>query len=299
MIKTNRLNYRIKLWIAILALLVSFLPSSKILAKEGDSSITLSPAKTTLSLKAGEMVKGSYKIFNTGAIDFEFKAYAKPFSPKAGCGQDFETKSEQTQLADWVKFKNDTYRVKANQNVTVEYEVQVPKDIPDGGQYAVIFNETKAGSGASILSSQRVGMLIYATTNGKTILKGALGEVKIDAIKLDKILSVQLPITNSGNTDFTTESVMEIKNLFGKTVDVIEQKGLRVLPKSDCGVRLRWDRAPIFGLFKVKITSKFLDKEFKKESWVFFISPIVIGALVLLILIFALWRHYGKQKKHY
>lgn len=264
------------------------------------SEITMSPAKSVIELEAGQSFDGSFKIYNNGNVDFEFSVYASPYSiDEDSCGQNFTIKTDRTQLSDWVKFAQDKYNLKAGENITVNYSVTVPNDIPDGGQYAVLFAETAGAQGGSISSRTRVGMLLHAHTNGETILEGEADKVEISKIKFNDQLSINQTIKNTGNTDFPVDATLEVKNIFGATIHSDEIRDSRILPKTTCGVQIIWKNAPIFGLFNIKMTTRFLDKTSENSGWTLFISPIVIGVLALVVLAIILWKHYGKTKRHY
>ena len=285
--------------IAVLAMGVSLL-SRPAWAQQPKNEITMSPASSTIELKAGQSFDGSFKIYNTGDVDFDFTVSASPYSVKGeDYEQDFETKSEQTYLSDWVKFEQDEYFVKTKEHVVVNYHIAVPKEIPAGGQYAVLFAETAGGTSGSIMSTKRVGTLLYARTDGKNIDEGTAEAPKIPKIKFNSNLLVKQIIANSGNTDFESETTIKATTLFGREVFSDTRSNVRILPKSRRAVEMTWDNAPLLGILNINLTTKFLGETFEYSGWTFFISPIIIGAVVLVVVALILWKYYGRQKKHF
>lgn len=276
------------------------LPKSVLADNGKKNEITMSPAQDNIELKAGQSFDGSFKIYNTGDEDFEFTVSASPYSVKGEeYQQDFETQSEQTYLVDWIEFAQEKYFLKAKENVEVKYTVDVPKQIPAGGQYAVLFAETAGGTTGAILSNKRVGMLLYAKTDANPILEGHAEVPQIPKIKFDSNLSVKQIIENTGNTDFEAETTIKASTLLGREVYSFTRRDTKIMPRSRRAVEVKWEGAPIMGLFNVNITTKFLDKTFEHSGWVLFISPIIMGAIALVIVALILWKHYGWKKKNF
>ncbi len=301
------INLAVVLAIGLLALFFQ----TNALAEDKKHEILLSPASDTIDLKAGQTFEGKFKVYNTGDIDFDFNVSASPYSVKnEDYDQDFNQQTDQTQLSDWVEFEQVDYFIKAGESVDVKYKVDVPKDIPAGGQYAVLFAETALNSeGSSIKANQRVGILLYAHTDGKTVLEGNADQPKIPKIKFDSNLVVKQLIENTGNTDFDATVQMTVKTLFGKEIEINlnspdgkqlhNREGIKVLPKSRRAIEVKWQSAPLFGLYKVNISTKFLDKTSESDGWVLFISPIIIAIIALAIIMIIIWSRYGKPKQNY
>lgn len=296
----TKLNKVARFMLVFLGLSCAFLNAPVVLADNGNKehTILLSPTDATFDVEAGKSYTGSFGIYNTGQVDFDFKVYTEPFSLKDGCTQDFITKSDQTQLASWIKLEQTNYSLKAGQKVVIKYRIDVPNNIPAGGQYAVIFSETGTGQSGMISGTKRLGYKIYVHTNGETTLRGLADDFKIDNFKFDNKLVATATVKNNGNTDFVANGVMEVKNLFGQTV-YAEELPLRVLPNGNCALKTTWTKAPIFGLFKTTLTVKLLDQVYTKDAWTVVVSPVVIGVLVLVILVIIMWSHYGRTKRHY
>lgn len=299
----NRKNCLSRMFISLIAIMaigVTFLIPKSVLAEELKSEITMSPAQDTIELKAGQSFEGSFKIYNTGDTDFEFTVSASPYSVEGeDYQQDFETKTKQTYLADWIKFEKEEYFLKVKEHVVVNYTVNVPKEIPAGGQYAVLFAETEGTSSSSIMSTKRVGMLLHARTDVNPILEGKVEAPKIPAIKFDSHLNIKQIIENTGNTDFDTTINIKAETIFGREVYNSTRPNTKVLPRSRRAIEVKWDSAPVLGLLKISLTTNFLDKTFEYSGWTLFISPIIIGAIALIIVVIVLWKYYGRKKKHF
>lgn len=287
--------------IAVMAIGITFLTPKTALAEDQlKNEITMSPAQDTIELKAGQSFDGSFKIFNTGNVDFDFTVSVSPYSVKGeSYEQDFETQSEQTYLTDWVKFAKEKYSLKAGEHVVVNYTINVPQKIPAGGQYAVLFAETDGGTTGSIVSTKRVGMLLYAKTDVDPVLDGKTETPKIPNIKFDSNLNLKQIVENTGNTDFEAEVTLKAKTLFGREVFSTTRPSVKVMPRSRRAIEIKWENAPILGLFNINLTAKFLDKTFEYNGWTLFISPIIIGVVILVVIAIILWKHYGRRKKHF
>lgn len=234
-------------------------------------SITLSPVSKQYQLKAGETRSDELTIINDGETTYEFTVYAQPYSvSNEEYDPDFFNERDNTDVYKWIKPERTRYRLAAGETTKVSFTVTVPEGARPGGHYGAIFAETQpAGSaeGNSVARKKRVGTIIYATIEGKYRIGGALQEVSIPTLQLKTPLVTETRVKNTGNTDFKADLSLTVADLFGG-VKYAETKAYQVLPETTRKMTMKWSNAPTFGLFKVSVSTKFLDENTTKDSYV-------------------------------
>ncbi|MDR1032439.1 MAG: hypothetical protein LBL84_00290 [Candidatus Nomurabacteria bacterium] len=271
----------------------------------GDTWIQISPTKQNLKLDPGSEYEGSFKVQNIGAKGFNYKVYAKPHKViNENFDSNYQDETQRTQISRWITFDKPTGYLESDTETVVTYRVDVPKDVPDGGQYAVIFVETGDGNKAdnTISTVKRVGMMIYSRVGGNTREQAEVIENRFDYIQWGAPLKATSVVRNTGNVDVTAEYKLNITDLFGRAVYGSSNEYV-ILPTDADGrrrVNLEWQDAPALGLFKVKQTVTVFDKANISEHWVLVIHPLVIILIVIflaLVAIYVVYKHKRRQTK--
>lgn len=309
--KTNKL--KTKLWtlaIAGLALLTSLSFGAVSFAQIPESEITMSPTSIKLALDPGDNYSGQFKVINSGKTDFDFNVYAKPYKiSNSNYDSDFESSNERTQINRWVKFDQTKFSLKAGEDLDINFKVDVPKDVPAGGQYAAIFAETtepnKDGAANNLEVKKRVGVLLYAKVNGDTREGGELKDFKSNSFLISSPIKSTWSVSNSGNTDFMVKHETLIEDKFSDTKYSRSNEAI-VLPDTTRDFTEIWndeskqegeEKPPTFGLYNVKTTIKFLDKTEVKEQTVLLIPMFVLVILIVILLAIIGGIIYAVKKK--
>lgn len=266
-------------------------------ATNGRTEMTLSPAKVTPELKKGQTYKGEFSLYNTGEVDFKAKVYASPYEA-TNDGYKLQSTSDRSLLHKWVKFDKTEFEVKAKSSVQVHYTIEAPKDLPNGGQYGLIFAETinntpTKTSGVAVTS--RVGMLVYASTDGQNNFAGELHDVKIPFLNIGSKSEFSFKAKNSGNTHYNVNGEVTVKDLFGNNKFALQKNGITALPGVDKKVDFVWEQSPLFALMKVNLKGSGLDRKIDETRTVLFISPILI--IIISVIILILGASYVANKK--
>lgn len=252
-------------------------------------SITLSPVDKHYKFDAGSVIHDQLTVVNDGQLDYDFSAYAKPYSVTGeNYDPDFSTTHTNTDIQDWVKFAQNTYHLKAGQSIKVDYTVTVPQNATPGGHYAVLFVETEPTAGASaggtsVIRKKRVGALVYATVNGSFQNGGKLTSMRTPVFQFVPPIKSDLTIQNSGTTDFQATTSLTVSDIFGN-VKYSQQKPYQLLPQTIRAIHLTWDKAPSYGLYKVVTSASFLDENKTTTTYVI-MAPVWLYLFLVLILI--------------
>lgn len=289
-----------------LALMISVLgiiPGQSAYAAEGEASqesITLSPVSRDFKVDAGTQVKNELTIINDGKLPYDFIVYSRPYSVLGEEYQSDYTKVRpNTDLYQWVRFEKTKYSIKPNETIKVPFTIVVPTSAAPGGHYGVIFAETQPSpeaQGTAVVRKKRVGMIAYTTVNGNYVNKGDFLDVSLPFWQVQPPMSADLRVQNTGNTDFKNSIRYTVKDLFGNVkYDAIKQ--YPVLPQTTRKINVAWNQSPWFGLFKVEITQKFLDKEKTTGGYVLMMPRFLPILLLVLLIAGGGYAFYRRRKK--
>lgn len=263
-------------------------------------SITLSPVSRDFKVDAGKQIEDELTIINDGKTAYDFIVYSRPYSVQSErYDPDFTKVKSNTDVYQWVRLPQAKYHIEPNQTIKVPYTIIVPSSAAPGGHYGVIFAETQPTvetTGNSVVRKKRVGTIIYANVNGSYINKGDFLDVTIPFWQVQPPMSAELRVKNTGNSDFKNTIRYVVKDLFGNVKhDAV--KAYPVLPQTTRLVSLSWDKSPWFGLFRVEISQKFLDKEKTTTGYILMMPRFLPATLLLLILIGGGYGIYRRKKK--
>ncbi len=284
-------------------ILGSFLITAlSLLLSSNASALTVSPAKLELDLKSNNITTGSFRIINSEKKDIKVKIYSTPYSVVNDEYQpDFEKSKFYTKLSDWIKIDEPKITIKKGESKKIDFEVKTPSNIPDGSQYATIMTEVIQNNKnkANINVKSRIGMVIYAKTNGKNIESGVIDKINSPFLQSKKFLNINSSIKNTGNTEFNAQTQILIKDLFGNT-KLKQDNTYTVLPYSTRKISFQTDRkkGKPFGLFKVEIKNNFLKQKHSETHYILSmpIPILVVSIVALLSLIIALVLVLKKKK---
>jgi len=253
------------------------------------TQITMSPTSTRLELMPGSSQKGEITVVNSGKKAYTFNVYAAPYAmnDSAYSQPDFTHPSDRTLIASWITFEKDSYLLEAGQTLTVPYTIQVPQDLPGGGQYGVIFAETEGEvdttSGNAVVSKKRVGMVLYAQVPGAARIDGSVDAFSTQWLQMDQSPVFRHTVTNSGNTHFDATVSYSVEDLGGKQIASDKITSV-VLPDTTRAIELAWKNTPSFGLYNVTRTVSFLDTTESSKQLVLRVTPL-FGLIILAVIV--------------
>lgn len=261
-------------------------------SSEVEESITLSPAISKPVADSGTVLKGSLTVINNGQTEYQFLAYARPFSVSTeSYDPNYTEVNERTEAYQWVQFAKTNIRLAPGERVEVPYTVTIPEKAKSGGHYAVLFAETqpKQAEGTQVTRKKRVGSLLYITVNGELINSGLL--VGWDAKVWQKSTPVEaaMRIKNDGNVHFQVNSQVTFRNIFNKPRLQLNQEQF-VLPGTTRKIMATMENAPIIGIYRVGGTVSFLDKkELLPSKWIVLVPIKAVNLLIAVIALVAAW----------
>lgn len=273
------------LWLSLAVAGMTSLLAVPVGAADTDS-VAVSPGVQRIEAKAGETKTGKFTVINDGATPYSFIVYSRPYSvTNENYDPQFEKTSKNTDLYQWVKFAEVSYRLAPGERIEIQYDLHVPAAAAPGGHYGVIFAETQPepGQEASVLRKKRVGSIVLATVDGDVSREGKVLSSAVPFWQTSPPLTASNRVENSGNTDFQANVLTKVTDLFG-SVKYSEQKDYVVYPGTIRNITFNWTNAPWFGLFKVNQTVTVLDTPTNTSHFVL-LAPRWLALVVIILLI--------------
>ena len=93
-----------------------------------------------------------------------------------------------------------------------------------------------------------------AVIEKELVLKGEISKFMVDSIKSGEAVVPQLFFKNTGNTEFSVEGLIELKNSAGKTVGQIPVNKIELAEKEEKRLGMNWSGTLPVGLYKAVVT---------------------------------------------
>lgn len=286
-------------WSAALlaALLIVMMPHGAQAQAGNDTernSIVLSPVSQRFDIKAGTDATSKLTVINDGTSEEKIILYGRPYSVKSEAYQpDYESKTANTDVYQWVRFDKTTYTLQAGQSIDIPYSLHVPAGAAPGGHYGVIFVETqpKEGSSDAVIRKKRVGTIVLATVDGEVRRSGSVLGTQAAFWQTTPPLTVTNRVQSTGNTDIQAATKYTVSDVFG-AVKYQATKDFTIYPGTTRRIDLTWDQAPWFGLFRATQSITVLGKETVVSHYVLIAPrwlPITLVVLLVIGVIYG-WR---------
>lgn len=269
------------------------------------SGVQIFPTNSTVTLEAGKTSEYVLKVTNPSKTEATtYQIFTSPYSYTYLPDQDeyalgFSTENNYTQITRWISFKNDsgnfvpnlTVSIKPEETREITYRIAAPANIPNGGQYAIIFAQTVNDSSDDngIKTSARAGVIIYGHAVGETIKAANILESSIDKSFLTGgKITASGKVQNTGNIDIDVISTLKIDNIFGFNF-YNKEKTNKVIPETTMKISDEWDDTAFFGIFRTTWTIKVGDKIEEKTGIVLIMPVAVMVVMGLLLTVVIIW----------
>ena len=262
------------------------------------AAVKISPVANAIQIKAGQNQNYQFTLENLSPKDYKFKLYTAPYSvTNEDYDADFTSETSYNQVMRWITFEDDSgsfvkdpvYTIKAGEKRSIIYRVSVPEDIPEGGQYCVIFAESVdtddfsgSGTSAGIGSVSRVSLILLGHGDGDTRDTAEITDFSLTGMFSAKNIDAMTKVKNTGNTDFLAVYDLTVKSIFGTPI-YANSDNFIVLPGTERKFTTSWAEAPLFGIFNVSFTVNALDQT-RTDSHVILILPAFMVVIALLLL---------------
>ncbi|MBR3138038.1 hypothetical protein IKG41_01690 [Candidatus Saccharibacteria bacterium] len=276
-------------------------------------SIGIEPTSKTIQLSSESIYDNYIKIKNDSDEDVKVEVYAAPYSyiyseEEESYKLGYSNQNNFTQISRWISIDDGngnfvakpTFTVKANDSLKVTYRIETPKNIPAGGQYAVIFAHALANAttASGIRAEPNIGMIVYGhSTEGEAESKAEISNLQINTSITDgngttkNNINAFAKVKNTGNIDFNAYGTLKVEPIIGFSSYETERKvPVSIIPEAELVVKDEWVDTPSFGLYKITWTVTAAKEESQTiERIVFLVSPIYIIVFIIVLTIIIIW----------
>jgi hypothetical protein len=301
------------LMVFLIGLVFASFPSVRA-ALSGDEGLTLSPPIKELTLSPGETSTQTLKLTNPTAKLVELYPKVMNFNAKGDSGEPGFTEAnvENTKfsLASWITLTQSKVALTPEQVVEYQYTINVPQNAEPGGHYGVVFFATEPPTlekdVSKVALSSMVGGLVLVRVPGDIKEEGQIESFDSDKlVYLFNNVKYTTRIRNLGNVHFKPLGTIKIKDLFGRTVDVLDfnANGGNILPESTRKWENGWKSSKILiGPVKatLNITYGSTSKPITESIWLWMIPwwlLVIIAVLVVALIAFLVYRKLKKKNK--
>lgn len=205
------------------------------------NALTVSPVKIELSGDAGQMLSGTFDLYNEQEVPLTFYVSTANFEAEGETGAPKFVESDEG-LASWVHVTEglEMVTLTPDQTQTVDYRIEIPSDAVPGGYFAAIFWGTspeKNEEEKQLSLGAKVGILLLLTVNGEVDTEGGL--LEFDTLDSQRVFT-ELPVQfyyrfqNLGTNRILPAGALDLINSFGVQTDSIAANADQgnVLPSS-------------------------------------------------------------------
>lgn len=293
-------------------------------AKEEEAGIKITPSVVDELVEPGEEFSKEITIVNQADKETTLYAYLRDFKAADETGKVellLPGSEEGAYISSWISVSADGITFAPGEEKRVPFSIKIPKETGPGGYYGSIVFSTqapklKAGEGekgAVIGIIQQAASLILLQIKGKADEQAMVREFKTDKnwyatpINANFITRVE----NLGNVHLKPAGVIEIKNMFGKKVAVlnVNEKRNNVMPGGRRLFENNWQEVWGFGRYEADLALSYGTSVEKggggrqtltmvRYFWVFpikLVSSVGLGLLLALVLLIVLLKFYKKR----
>lgn len=274
-------------------------------AEQAITRISVTPTKLTVELAPGQQQTGEYTVINDGNRAANLKVYPTSYKIDDQNGRYeaiYETDWSRALLAKWISYDETEFSLQPGEKKVVKFRISVPENVPAGGQYAMLMTEIQpsktAEKNATILTKKRIGLNIFSHVAGETKIAGEIKNLSAAFWQNGAPLTASVEAKNSGNIDFSVNSQIKVKNIFGKEIFKSETKNHDIYPETTRKIDLNWDKAK-WGIYRLEIHADmiFANKtETKISQKIVVVFPIWL-AILIVIFAAAILISFAKKKK--
>lgn len=274
------------------------------------NAFTVSPMSQSISLKPGETYDGSIMVANPAAAteDFYYVVEVHPYSILGDSYEtDFQTMSDWSRIVEWITLDDAEGVLKPNETKKVHFTINVPKNAPGGGQYAMLGVRSNTpiddASKSAVQSVYEMASLLHAEVAGDVKHEGKIIENQIPGFVAEGKPSVTTKLSNTGNVHETAEISITVKNNF--TGEMIYPRNNEdntfesiVMPESTKTVSRELGSLPVLGIVEVSETVHYMGDELGTTG-IMIICPVWFILLVLATILSIVGMVcYGVHLKH-
>jgi len=266
-----------------------------LLTPDSSYAVTVGPSKIEYHADPGTVIKDTLVLINENAIKQTFWSAFEKFTEVNG-----EKKflpGEPTELASWFNLPK-SVTLKPKEQKQVPFTIEIPKNAPPGGHFAVIWWGTASPDAKEVAIVTRAGILVFLQVSGKINEKGEVIEFSLSNGKFFTFKAPEdfiVNFKNQGNTYLKPRGEILIKNIFGSAIAAfdVNSKERIIFPENSqiLDVTKKFDKPPFaLGLYRAELTLRWGEKQNDVTRTISFIvfpwKTVLIVVIILAAILF-------------
>lgn len=255
-------------------------------------SMEVSPPSQEIKVDLGKQTLVKAKIRNKSFSEIKIKVRIEDFMASGQDGQVALVEKPESSIKNWSLLSTESFSLKPNESKEITAMITLPGGLV-GGQYgafvfSVVGDSPVAGEAAL---AQEVASLFLLRIDGEVKEDLVLTDFKVPKFKEFSPIPMEIKFKNSGNVHIKPFGIINVRNVFGKTVKDIVVKGeTNILPGATRIVRANLENKFLFGYYTAEALMNYGSKNESLSSTVnFVVLPVrLIG--IALVVVFILYK---------
>lgn len=230
-----------------------------VLGTEVAGDFVVSPAKIETVVAPGETKIIEVRVLNRTGSEKTFKIGVEDFIASSEEDEVIELLAEETStrtLKNFISINEQEFTLSHGEVATVPIAIAVPESMEAGGRFASVLFSTRdmesTGGKSQAISVPRAGVLIFAEVSGDVTRLGELKRFEVSQMPQSDELIFRLVYENRGNVHLNPYGIIEVKNIFGSTVETIVLDPWFTLPQSLRNRDVHLKKEGLFGVYSAK-----------------------------------------------
>jgi len=301
------------IWVLSFFALLSTGLTKSVYAQAG-RALTIIPPKFELFSQPGSTEVETIKVKNESDVPVTYSIVIEDFTTSGEEGQvvleEGETDSSYS-LAQWIEMETKDLILQPNEEKTIAFMINVPRNAEPGGHYAsVLFqSQTQSVPGNAAVAS-RVGSLILLRVSGNINENAQLETFTMGSNYVETgPVTFTMRVKNEGNVHINPQGKIVITNLFNQVVSEVPLESRNVLPGAVRKVDTVWPEKNLFGRYKATLIATYGEGAEKKlltsavvftaasKTAILLIVVSIVAVVGLLITLVAGRKRMGKALK--
>lgn len=263
----------------------------------GKTGLVVSPVVKEVSVSAGQSYQDTVKVTNSTDKTLTITSEVRDFTAGAdetGEPEILDTSSVSMYSAKtWIKTLN-SFTLKANESVEVDYTISVPNNATPGGHYAaLLFTFSDEANKEGVGAVGKIGPLMLINVTGNEIISAQIAEFAMSRTLFGsyQVADLVTRVQNTGNTHIKPTGSISITNAFGKEVAslTVNDTAGNVLPGSIRKFENNFETKGRFGWYTAKLNLTYGGSEVLQKNITFYVIPWKETSVVVIVLVVLIW----------
>jgi hypothetical protein len=239
--------------------------------EDNKSSLTAVPTRlgedNSIRLKPGEKKQVEVRVVNSSNRTINIASSAQDFivDEDGATPVPLDTnddKANRWSLASWLVMTPAEQTVGPRRTAQVNVLIEVPEDALPGGHYAMITHQPtlaalEENGTAAAGVNQKVGTLVYVVVEGPINEEAFITDFTFPKFSEYGPVPYSFTVDNRSDIHISPQVGINIKNMFGQTVDTIQPETKNIFPLTNRKYEGSWKRIWGFGPYTAELTMSF------------------------------------------